>query len=229
STGTPSWRTFGSHLGASTSYTELGPPERTRPTGSSARISSSEAVHGRIAENTSCSRMRRAINCVYWPPKSRTTTPCRVLNVPPAGLVVADSLVRFTAAPASNVIVSTGSSPERRERVRGPCSTLPQNDVDQLLRHDYRLCNLFAIQQDRDALVVERAINDFILAHTVLDENFPAQPAVDLDDHFELFLVRQGLADSRQLGERNAAGIPEHGPEFFGDVRRHRREHQHQD
>src|SRR5258706_9692904 len=32
-------------------------------------------VHGRTEEKTCCSRMRRAISWVYWPPKSRTTTP----------------------------------------------------------------------------------------------------------------------------------------------------------
>src|SRR5271170_2008293 len=83
-TGTPSCSTLGSHTGASLSYTELGPPDKTIPTGSCARISSSEAVHGRIAEKTCCSRIRRAINCVYCPPKSSTTIPCRVLTVPPA-------------------------------------------------------------------------------------------------------------------------------------------------
>src|SRR5258707_15612602 len=36
-------------------------------------ISSSEAVHGSTAEKTFCSRMRRAINCVYCAPKSRMT------------------------------------------------------------------------------------------------------------------------------------------------------------
>src|SRR5713101_2095713 len=45
------------------------------PAGSSLRISSIEDVHGRTAENTCCSRMRRAISCVYCPPKSSTTTP----------------------------------------------------------------------------------------------------------------------------------------------------------
>src|SRR5271163_5078796 len=75
STGTPSCSTWGSHNGASLSYTELGPPDKTIPTGSSARISSSFAVHGKTAEKTSCSRIRRAINCVYCPPKSRTTIP----------------------------------------------------------------------------------------------------------------------------------------------------------
>ncbi len=37
------------------------------------RISSSDAVGGRTTEKTRASRMRRAISCVYWPPKSRTT------------------------------------------------------------------------------------------------------------------------------------------------------------
>src|SRR2546423_14232147 len=36
-----------------------------------------EVVHGRIEEKTCCSRMRRAMSWVYWPPKSRTTTPPR--------------------------------------------------------------------------------------------------------------------------------------------------------
>src|ERR1700728_1402953 len=50
------------------------------PTGSSARTSSSCAVHGSTAEKTCCSRTRRAMSCVYWPPKSSTTMPCLVLE-----------------------------------------------------------------------------------------------------------------------------------------------------
>jgi hypothetical protein len=40
-------------------------------------MSAIEEVHGKTAENTRCSRTRRAINCVYCPPKSNTTTPPR--------------------------------------------------------------------------------------------------------------------------------------------------------
>src|ERR1700719_2736609 len=40
-------------------------------------MSARDAVHGSTAENTCCSRTRRAINCVYCPPKSNTTTPPR--------------------------------------------------------------------------------------------------------------------------------------------------------
>src|ERR1700680_4745199 len=45
------------------------------PEGSNLRISSSVVVHGRTEEKTCCSRIRRAMSWVYWPPKSRTTTP----------------------------------------------------------------------------------------------------------------------------------------------------------
>src|SRR6516164_3044342 len=76
--------TAGSHFGASLSYTELGPPDKMIPVGSSLRTSSSEVVHGRIAENTPCSLTRRAINCVYCPPKSSTTIPpCSAFRVGP--------------------------------------------------------------------------------------------------------------------------------------------------
>ena len=43
------------------------------PMGFCARISSTEAVQGRTTEKTFCSRMRRAMSCVYWLPKSRMT------------------------------------------------------------------------------------------------------------------------------------------------------------
>src|SRR5262245_27716011 len=45
------------------------------PAGRSARISARLALQGRMELNTCCSRIRRAINCVYCPPKSSTTTP----------------------------------------------------------------------------------------------------------------------------------------------------------
>src|SRR5579875_2170648 len=43
------------------------------PSGCCERTSSSDAVHGNTTEKTFCSRIRRAINCVYWEPKSRMT------------------------------------------------------------------------------------------------------------------------------------------------------------
>ena len=43
------------------------------PTGAQLLISSSEAVQGSTTEKTFCSRMRRAMSCVYCAPKSRMT------------------------------------------------------------------------------------------------------------------------------------------------------------
>src|SRR6202030_663763 len=43
------------------------------PTGAQLLISASDAVQGSTTEKTFCSRMRRAINCVNWDPKSRMT------------------------------------------------------------------------------------------------------------------------------------------------------------
>src|SRR5271154_2394154 len=206
-TGTPNCSTLGSHSGASLSYTELGPPDRTMPTGSSARISSSFAVHGRIAENTCCSRMRRAISCVYCPPKSRTTIPCRVLTVPPACCcaavpVFADiSLLEFR---------------------------LSQNNIYQLPGHDNGFRDFLAGNQHSDARISERAIQSFLLAQIVFNENFSAQASIDLDDDFELLLARQIVAILRPLFPCQAGLVSQHLPQLFRDVRSHGRKHQQQ-
>src|ERR1700722_18082947 len=43
------------------------------PTGEQLLTSSNEAVQGNTTEKTFCSRMRRAMSCVYCAPKSRIT------------------------------------------------------------------------------------------------------------------------------------------------------------
>src|SRR5580692_13028582 len=73
STGSPNWKRPGSAGGASLSYTDHGAPESTMPTGEQLLTSSSEAVQGSTTEKTLCSRMRRAMSCVYCAPKSRMT------------------------------------------------------------------------------------------------------------------------------------------------------------
>src|SRR5229473_3432409 len=95
----PRARTAGSHLGACGSYTELGPPDSTMPVGSSLRISSSVVVHGRTEEKTCCSRMRRAMSCVYWPPKSSTTIPPRSFIRPPGALAPSSPQLFDSSAP----------------------------------------------------------------------------------------------------------------------------------
>src|ERR1017187_5499815 len=73
STGMSSSNTRASAGGASLSYTDHGAPESTMPTGEQLLTSSSDAVQGSTTEKTFCSRMRRAMSCVYCAPKSRMT------------------------------------------------------------------------------------------------------------------------------------------------------------
>src|SRR5271157_4539991 len=116
------------------------------PTGSCARISSSFAVHGRTAENTCCSRMRRAISCVYCPPKSRTTIPCRVLTVPPACCCAAVPVL---------VVISFLEF------------LLSQNNIYELPGHHNGLRDFLAGNQHRDARIGESAIQSFVFAQIV--------------------------------------------------------------
>ena len=71
----PSSSRRGSSAGAPGSYTDAGPPDRTSPAGSRARISSGGESCGTTAEKTRHSRMRRAMSWLYWAPKSTTKTP----------------------------------------------------------------------------------------------------------------------------------------------------------
>src|SRR5262249_8340554 len=66
------------------------------PAGFHLRISSAEASGGRTTEKTRASRMRLAISCVYWPPKSRMTIELGVLLMP-----VSFSTARREARPES--------------------------------------------------------------------------------------------------------------------------------
>src|SRR5271165_5147596 len=120
------------------------------PTGSSARISSSFAVHGNIAENTCCSRIRRAISCVYCPPKSSTTIPCRVLTVPPA--------CGPTAVPAFAVISSLEF-------------LLSQNNIYEFPGHHDGFQDFLAGNQHGDARIRESAIQSLLFAQIVFHQN----------------------------------------------------------
>src|ERR1700734_3260660 len=135
------------------------------------------AVQGRIAENTCCSRMRRAINCVYCPPKSRTTMPCRVLTMPPAFSLCSPD---FTAAtPLLDVIYP---------------ADLSQNEINQFLQEHHYFHSLFARDLNRNARVVPRLRHSFVFAKAIVDQHFPAQPPIDLNDHLDLLFARQVFA-----------------------------------
>src|SRR4051812_22243733 len=89
--GIPRSNTCFGMVGAPSSYTEDGPPDSTMPTGSIARSFESSgslaSVYGWISQYTACSRIRRAISCVYCDPKSRTTTTWCLAMVPCAPLL----------------------------------------------------------------------------------------------------------------------------------------------
>ena len=64
-----------SNRGASLPKILDGPPDKINAAGARFKISSRDVSGGRISECTFCSRTRRAINWVYWDPKSKMTTP----------------------------------------------------------------------------------------------------------------------------------------------------------
>src|SRR5690242_21791777 len=74
SVGIPSSNTRGSTCGASSAYTDAGPPLRMSAYGSRARTASGEMAWPTSSEYTRHSRTRRAISCEYWPPRSITST-----------------------------------------------------------------------------------------------------------------------------------------------------------
>src|SRR4051794_31808156 len=80
STGMPSPSSSGRSSGAPSEYTEAGPPDSTSAAGRRSRICSVSIVCGRSSANTPHSRIRRAISCEYWPPKSRTSTSSRAVS-----------------------------------------------------------------------------------------------------------------------------------------------------
>src|SRR5947209_9239331 len=74
SVGMPSSKTPGSTCGASSAYTDAGPPLRMSAYGFRARTAAGEIVCPTSSEYTRHSRTRRAISCEYWPPRSTTST-----------------------------------------------------------------------------------------------------------------------------------------------------------
>src|SRR5438270_2694157 len=74
SVGTPSSKMRGSTRGASSAYTDAGPPLKISACGLRARICSTVTSWPTSSEYTRHSRTRRAISCAYCPPRSRTST-----------------------------------------------------------------------------------------------------------------------------------------------------------
>src|SRR5207253_6331743 len=86
----------------------------TNPFGFRSRIFSIEVLAGSSSANTPHSRIRRAINCEYCPPKSRTRTSS---TAPPVGGAVGGTL--------SCVVAGEGGSPT----ATGPTGRAPSSSV----------------------------------------------------------------------------------------------------
>jgi hypothetical protein len=83
--------TPGSTLGAPSSYTLAGPPERMTPTTFRARSSAGVTSCAKISQYTRDSRTRRAMSCVYCEPKSRIAMVARAdtpLEAPVSGRLI---------------------------------------------------------------------------------------------------------------------------------------------
>src|SRR5438105_4223766 len=74
SVGTPSSEMRVSARGSSSGYTDAGPPLKISACGLRARICSTVTSWPTSSEYTRHSRTRRAINCAYCPPRSKTST-----------------------------------------------------------------------------------------------------------------------------------------------------------
>src|SRR5438309_10624375 len=74
SVGIPSSNRLGSTRGASSAYTDAGPPLRISACGLRARTCDAVTPWPTSSEYTRQSRTRRAISCEYWPPRSTTRT-----------------------------------------------------------------------------------------------------------------------------------------------------------
>src|SRR3954466_4992450 len=78
STGTPSSKTaWGARAVCSSTVAEAWLPERITPLGAKARIAAASMSYGCSSQYTPASRMRLAMSCVTWEPKSRM----RILSI----------------------------------------------------------------------------------------------------------------------------------------------------
>src|SRR5882724_9416418 len=191
STGTPAASTAGSQIGASESYTELGPPERTMPAGSYARISWTLAVQGTIALNTCCSRMRRAINCVYWPPKSNTTTP------PSSDFGFVFSFCNLTP------VWGTGQDFSHR-RFSLPrdirCNHLCNDQIQQFVRHIDHFDDSLSIEVLRDYVLRQCQFHELFLSRAGRNFQFSAQLSIYLHGNFDFVVLGKVSVRRRPCG-----------------------------
>ena len=86
----------GSSVGAPSTCTLLGPPERISAAGLRAASSAAVIRWGTISEYTCSSRTRRAISWAYWAPKSTTRTACSCSGMRSVGGSAVTSAVKLS-------------------------------------------------------------------------------------------------------------------------------------
>src|SRR5436190_5024735 len=141
STGGPSSSSSVRSSGASSEYTEAGPPERTSARGVRSRIAASGVSWGRSSANTPHSRIRRAMSCEYCPPKSRTSTSSSRTRTPPGG--AAPMAPTAPSGPGRShteyATPASGASAERESSLPGTARTSRAAAGASVIRDRYRL------------------------------------------------------------------------------------------
>src|SRR2546429_7380264 len=147
--------------------------------------------------------MRRAINCVYCPPKSSTTTP-------PSSA--------FILPPCSCAPVSSAASLAALSVMRPPFT---QDKIEQFVRHINLLHDALSVHMLRDSRELQRQANHIGLGGPDRNLHPGPQAPIHLDRNFDLLLAREFLIERRPAYFPESFAVAQHLPTIFGEARRH--------
>src|SRR5215475_11243640 len=157
-----------------------------------------------MALKTFCSRMRRAMSWVYWPPKSSTTTPPR-----------SDCGFRCSSCIFAPVVIA-----------RSCGIFLAYNEIEQLILDVNDFHNAFAVQMRGHSGIPVSQFHDDRFSRACSGFQPAAHLAVDLHRNFNFVLARELFAECRPACVPEPLGMAEHFPEFFRKMWGHWRKHQ---
>src|SRR5882672_2345043 len=170
------------------------------PAGSYLWISSTEVVHGRMALKTFCSRMRRAMSCVYWPPKSSTTTPPR-----------SDCGLRCSSCILAPVVI-----------VCSIAVVLGYNKIEQFIRDVNYLYQTLAFDMRSKRSILLRQCHNGIFLRASCNFQSSAHSAVDLHRDLDFVFSRKFIVMGGPARLPKSFGVAEHLPKLFGQMWSHR-------
>src|SRR5271163_3144861 len=179
------------------------------PDGSKALIFSRLELHGSTAEKTCCSRIRRAMSCVYWPPKSRTTMPPRS----ELGRVVRGCRAGVVDIPWASICdrISGGRSKDRR--LQNPLHGSLHHQVHQFVWDEDDFLDLLAGQVRGDAWVGFGLRYYFVFGCAGWDFHFPTHAPTHLDHDFYFVFASEVFAELRPGLCREAFGVAQEFPQ----------------